>query len=389
MEKYVKFVNETKTTKSNAKEIKEGDFIFFKKDSRTIKGLYGKIAEIVKIENSTDKRYVGYGGKNILYHLKFDSPIGINYTITKLNPYGRYENQQMMEETTEFVMSNNFNDGGYGSFNIVNSADFVPAEFLDDVKKGNLTKCIVNPVLDVILKKIKFKITEDYTDATYFDCDRETEDLITYIPSRRIKDLKPADDEFTYYKLKNRQGAKVGRILRKLNPNITDVELENFVHEYKAAWQAKMENIKNRLRVVVGDEIKYWYLHKRYAPGGGSLHGSCMQGEESQPGIAFYADNPNCVGLAILLDDNDKLLARAIVWRLSEPKGEIFMDRIYSVNATHERMLINFAKENGIRTKLGGSMSGRRMEVRVKEWKGQWPYLDTFHWDYNKKVLCA
>jgi len=269
--------------------------------------------------------------------------------------------------------------------------EVVPAEYIEGVKKGNLTKYKISGVLQSILKSIKFKVKSTYYDASYFDCDRETDDLITYIPARRVKDIKGADaDEFAAYKLKSRQGAKVGRVLRKLNPDLTDVQLENFVHEYKAAWQAKMEHINDRLRVVTGSDIKYWYLHKRYAPGSGSLNGSCMQGSENQSGIAFYADNPHCIAMAILLDDNDKLLARALIWRLSSPAGVIFMDRIYSVKEQHARMLQNFAKENGITTRVGPTHGGggsRRMEVKVKPWVGDWPYLDTFHYDHNKKIL--
>lgn len=384
MEKYLDFINET--AKSEKKGgYNEGDYLLFNSDWPHIKGMAGQVAQITEIKPVEDKRY-SYGNKNeMVLTLKFIKPITEQVTVTRRNAYGYMENKMMWEET----------DTIYSTSKNLLGVELIPAEYIEGFKSGKLTKFRCSGVLESIFKAIKFTVKTKYTDASYFDCDREKDDQITYVPIGKIKEIKAdPEDEFVAYKAKFRQGARVGRTLKKLNPDLTDPQVEAFVAEYKAAWSAKMEHINDRLRVVVGDDIQYWYLNTRYAPGGGPLNSSCMQGKDAQAGIAFYANNPNCIALCILLDDNDKLVARALIWRCSTPTNMIFMDRIYYVQTKHETMLKNFAKENGIVTKAGTSVvygyTGKtRMEVKVKPWTGHWPYLDTFRYDHNKKIMYA
>jgi hypothetical protein len=380
MEKYIQFVNEAKTVAPGS-EIKEGDYVIFNQEWQGIQGLKGTIAKIEKVESVKDQRWTG-GRKENLLTLKLEKKVKESVNMNRRNAFGFMEGKIVWEETdTLGVLQRN-----------MMGAEIVPNEYIEGVKAGRITKTRMSGLLEGILKMMKFKVTAQYCDATFFDVDKENDGLITYVPMGKMKEVKASEDDFEAYKAKFRQGAKIGRVLKKLNPGLTDPQVESMVGEYKAAWSSKMEHINDRLKVVTGEDIQFWYLAKRYLKGGGSLNSSCMQGAESQGGIAFYANNPQSIALCILLDDNDKLCARALVWRCNN--GIIFMDRIYSVRPEHERMLRNFAKENGITCKGGTGVvygySGKvKMEVKVKPWSGQWPYLDTFRYDHNKKVMVA
>ena len=116
-------------------------------------------------------------------------------------------------------------------------------------------------------------------------------------------------------------------------------------------WKTINEDHSEKLQVVTGDKITYWYNHINYNTGGGPLNSSCMRGETAQPRVAFYAKHPDKIALCILLDDKNKLLARALIWRLDEPKGVVFMDRIYYVLPEHEKILEMYAAKQNIKTK--------------------------------------
>ena len=62
------------------------------------------------------------------------------------------------------------------------------------------------------------------------------------------------------------------------------------------------------------------------------------------------------------------------------------MDRIYSVNPEHAKILHNFAKDNGIMTKADGYNARHKMKVKIKPpSSGSWPYLDTFVYNSGGK----
>lgn len=390
MEKYEEFIGEAVKKKSDS--FKEGDFVIFLTNLQDIVDIKDKIAEIIKVDKDPPARdennnpIYGYNRGMTLYTLKFTEEISIPVYIRKRNPYGYWNETREIEKTD--------------TINFIQTqirkpiVELVPKEYIDGIKEGKLTKYIANPVLSSIFKSIGFKVLTEYTEASYFDIDREKDNMISYLPINKLKELSktkvskknisyddygnPVSDDSSMFKSRLRQPAKVGRVLRMLNPKLTDAEIETFVASYRAAWVAKMENLANRLRVVTGDEIQYWYLNTRYAKGGGTLNASCMQGSSAQSQIKFYAQNPDSIALAILVDDDEKLLARALIWRCYEPAGVIFMDRIYSVKPEHAKMLHNFAKENGIMTKADGFNNRNKLKVHVKPYSGSYPYLDTF-----------
>ena len=103
--------------------------------------------------------------------------------------------------------------------------------------------------------------------------------------------------------------------------------------------------------------------------------------------VKFYSKHPKKIALCILVDDNKKLLARALIWRLDSPEGVIFMDRIYYVRPEHEMMLAKYAQDHNMKTKLSGYNNKVEMQVEITPFTpGEpQPYLDTMHYRDNVK----
>jgi hypothetical protein len=198
-----------------------------------------------------------------------------------------------------------------------------------------------------ILNNIRFQLPYQLYDVTYFDCGK---DMISYVPANRIEAVEKSGED--PYKSKLRQETKINKVLRKLNDKYTEQDIERYGNDFKAMWTMINEAPKDNLTVVTGNLIPYWYNCDRYMPGGGTLNNSCMRGSSAQYRVEFYGRHPEKIALCILLDDSKtKLLARALVWKLDEPKDIIFMDRIYYVLPVHEILMKKYAESQGWKTK--------------------------------------
>lgn len=210
------------------------------------------------------------------------------------------------------------------------------------------------------------------TKITYVDIDDESDDMVTFITVSKALEIfdkqyqnlqndqlfyimnKP---EYDIYK-KNRSKSKIGRFISKLFGNLfiasgkPGEDIETFVNLFKSTRK------KGVFEEVKGEDVKYWYLGKRYEDGGGKLNNSCMRYEDSQEYIDFYVINEHKVSLLILKDkkDSDKIKGRALLWKLDDPSGRTFMDRIYTVLDFDVENFINYAIENGFLYKKNQSM---------------------------------
>jgi hypothetical protein len=224
-----------------------------------------------------------------------------------------------------------------------------------------------------IFRRMKFEPTEDYLDSSFFDVDKDNMDMLTYLPANKFE-----GDPDTK---KGRQGMKVGRVLKKLDPKLTDVQLQSIGDEYRAAFKIIVLGEGKNLDVVTGEDIRYWYSNQHYAtPATGELWSSCMSSPSCGRYFSLYVDNPDKVALAIYTNEDDKLLARAIVWRLDD--GRVYMDRIYATSEANKKVLRDFSKQNGMIQRDSGNPG--RMEVTMpKDYGGKDrpkegnPYLDT------------
>jgi len=198
---------------------------------------------------------------------------------------------------------------------------------------------INNPISKAILDTKTNTLLSDISYLDYFE-DKDKIDKISFLPSGKME--KEGIENFT---AKGRQEMSVGKIVNKLFPDkFTQKDIENFVNDFKAELKKSFVNIK----LVEGEEIRYWYLDSRYAGSHGDVNSSCMRHKNAQPFFDIYCNNPDKCKLAVYLtDDNKKLLGRALVWwGMRKPTGRVYMDRIYTINDADKKLFMDYAVSN-------------------------------------------
>ena len=330
---YYSFINEAK-----ASEMFVGDYVLFGKNLKKypVKGKFGKIVEIrPNLDNP----------KSILYRTEIDIVD---------------ENGQPAKTIVNLTKLDNLR--------VIKNDEYEP------YIQGKLIEFACSVRLENLLKKIKFEIPKNkLMNISYFDVDKEKDDVVTYLPSEKSKNT-PENDK---YASKKRQSMKIGRFFKKIYPDIDNVEIEKLQNNYKANW---INIHKSEMVIIIkGEDIRYWYFEDHYKYGGGSLNNSCMRYSHSQYRFDIYCENQNKIAQVIIMDENDKLLARAMLWRLDEPADKIYLDRIYSIDRKYEQIILNHAKEQ---TWLSFDLSPiNKMKVYVKKNYGEPsknPYMDTF-----------
>jgi len=273
---------------------------------------------------------------------------------------------------------------------------YLSKRLMDHLRK--MESPIAKELLNLSRKKIRF-------DFSFMDLTSKS-GQISYMKTAKVKKLE--ENGLNIEKARNdynselwtssqRIVARVNRTVQKIFKNkFTTADYEKFGNEFIAL----IEKDNARLRVVYGKEINKWYLEKYYKELKSSLGGSCMRQSSRNSYLDFYAYNTpdkgnySYVGLLILLDDNDKLLGRAIIWfnSIKPEPGRIFMDRVYTTKDSDIDIFKNYAKKNGWLYKEYQSYDkpayidphdGRRhtmtLSFRLEENKkyDSYPFLDT------------
>lgn len=260
---------------------------------------------------------------------------------------------------------------------------------LDESKEGFLTFTTMKSAEKYLLSLGQG--TLDFFKGTSSNPDYE------YQPLKAIKSNDDmANDNNSPY-IKSRNPVRLGKFVNNLLPNKYDEkQRELFVNRFKAA----VGGVSEKFILVEGRDIKHYYWHENYKEGGGSLHSSCMRNERGI--FELYIDNPEVCKLLVLLED-DLVIGRALVWKLSYITGDIadyFMDRQYTIKDSDVEKFKNFAKKEGWSYKdenrhssLGGvvfddTLYHVSMEVEVKRKDYDYfPYMDTFrsynHYEYK------
>jgi hypothetical protein len=168
---------------------------------------------------------------------------------------------------------------------------------------------------------------------------------LSVVNENYIKYIDPSKLPFQQNRQTIRTGRGVKAILSKSDFKFSDADIEQFVNKYKSAWD-KMNDIYRKFELVSGDKISYWYSHLNYESQRGTLGSSCMKGVNPSF-FDIYVKNPDKCSLLILkADDESKIKARALVWKLDNPQVT-FMDRIYSNNDSDVDLFKQYAhKEN-------------------------------------------
>ena len=172
-----------------------------------------------------------------------------------------------------------------------------------------------------------------------------------------ITGLVPFDDRYDRLWTEQRATFKVGKfaksVLKVLNINHTEQEIEVFTNRYKAAWDIFNQAFA-KFDVIKGDRIAFWYKSQNYESQQGQLGSSCMK-EKGPEYFKIYTENPEVCQMVILYDNNgrisdgkyvsNKIRGRAIIWTLND--GTTFVDRIYTNNDSDVELFKQFAQSKG------------------------------------------
>lgn len=182
---------------------------------------------------------------------------------------------------------------------------------------------------------------------------------------------------------------KIGRFIKKVFENeFSDSEIEKFVNKWKSL------DSDNKFDILSGYEILNGYDSNKYhaSDNVNPLSNSCMN--DSFDLIEFYEYCPS-VRLLVLLDDDKRILGRALVWK--DYKDRFIMDRVYYIYDKDYYKFTSYAVKNdwyykkknisGESTFMKGdtevSLNTKVKVVNVFEWekKGSpFPYMDTFYY---------
>lgn len=256
---------------------------------------------------------------------------------------------------------------------------------------NNVTKEIFN----LIRKGIKCK--ETFIDRT------EKDDMITFINADKVNKMiedKVVDIKEQCWNNAQRIEIKIGRwLFRLIGDKVQPQEIEEFINKYKSIILSK--KLSHNFKLIEGEEVRKWYLHSNYVDGGGNLKDSCMRYRFCQIFFDLYVHNPEKIKMLILLDEtHEKILGRALVWKLDRPSGKFFMDRVYFSNDYILNMFINYAirhnwlyklesMDNVLQVVSSNKVIKETMVVKIKkEPQEYYPFIDNMgFYDINTGSL--
>jgi len=167
---------------------------------------------------------------------------------------------------------------------------------------------------------------------------------------------------------------------------ITNHDIEIFTNEILSLIKTSKADESSKIEIVEGDEIVKWYNIDNYQSKLGKLGNSCMSSPECQGYFKIYTENPDKVKLLILKNKDNKLVGRALLWKLDD--NTLFMDRVYTAFDSDDNIFINYAIENGytyrgtsmpiVYYKNGEKIPTPKMECTLDRYTfTEYPYVDT------------
>lgn len=296
--------------------------------------------------------------------------------------------------SSKFIFTEKINNSITHTFYNANKLEFkrIDEEIIKKFNDKKLIPLVRSNELIFVLNDLNFKYTNYFYDCSFFDID-EKNDSITYLPINKINEPDP-------WTSKSRQSMRLGKFFKKLNNKINDTDLEKLINSYKSKWD-ELKGIE--IKIVSGEDIRYWYHEKNYFKGGGKLNSSCMRYEESQKRFDIYCDHPDKINMAIIVDKKNKLLGRALIWKLDKPSQKLYMDRIYTTNDYMDKFFVDYANKNNmlLYDEYQDDTFEMEMDIHINNvyfdadedyyYCGDLlPYMDTFRYYYPKKdKLCS
>lgn len=231
--------------------------------------------------------------------------------------------------------------------------------------------------------------------ANYIDVENES-GFVSYLSDKKARMV---DDPFN-----NNQRIKttIGRFLNTFYNNdsinfifngckVNAREIEIFTNLYKSTQEYK----DSKFKILKGNKIKKCYTSSNYKSKTGILGSSCMNDKDF---LDIYVNNPKVCKILVLVDEEDKILGRALLWKLSKKfhKKEWLMDRVYVSSDHNMDKFKRWAKENDYLYKNGFNLDGEDFMVDDKKVSGrisvkldakvkEYPYLDTLYFLNSKK----
>ena len=206
---------------------------------------------------------------------------------------------------------------------------------------------------------------------------------ISYLTTDRIAKI---EDPSLYWSSSRRFAVKPGGFISKLFKDIPAREVEKFSNLYRA----QANKVQFTLKVIEGGEILKYYHYSSYASDRGTLGASCMKHDNCQDYLGVYTDNRNKVKMLVMLNSDDKLMGRALLWDFDTNK---IMDRIYTIS--DEEFAFQFKKwatdngylykseQNWYNTLQFENFSTPKQELKLaikldnSDFR-RYPYVDTF-----------
>jgi hypothetical protein len=290
---------------------------------------------------------------------------------------------------------------------------------------------------EIAKELLEIEVTDVKPDITMVDLDPEKDDYLTFSTMRNA--IKLLDGQYDHIKeienepkidsqwssrnsridlinqiynhsflsnlfKKSRNPVRIGKFVNKVIPSKYDSkQIEEFVNKLKS----KREQTGERFEIVEGDDIAFWYKTENYAEVKGNLGNSCMR-EKPSSFFEIYTQNPQVCRMLVLLE-NDELIGRALIWKLSYikaygkelPEELYFMDRQYTIKESDVDKFRAYADENGFIYKTNnnhhslepvtykGETFNATLRVDVKSSSyDRYPYMDTFRrFDSSEKAL--
>lgn len=186
---------------------------------------------------------------------------------------------------------------------------------------------------------------DNLTKQNYFDV-TDKEDTVSFIQSNKvtIDDSDPSSP----YTMKGRNEIKIGKVIKvfsdAMNMKLTNADIEKFVNAFKST----KKDTKREFKFIKGEDIAKYYNIKNYFLETGTLGFSCMADEKDKV-FKLYIENEKKVQLLVLVDGDDKVHGRALVWKLEESpcKAKYFMDRVYTNSDSDFYKFKQLAEEKG------------------------------------------
>jgi len=253
-----------------------------------------------------------------------------------------------------------------------NDLDYVLEQIKDNSEVARLLLKNRHPIENVVDNHINY-ISISNSDKT----------RISYLTPERIESLLSIGEDL--WTSSKRFHIKPGAFVSKLFKDISPREVEKFATLFRNV-QTKVEF---KFKVVGSDGIMNYYHYDSYHSESGSLGNSCMKYESCQDYLSLYTENTDLVKMLVMVDQNHKLIGRALLWTTDEFK---IMDRIYTID--DEEYQFHFKKwaddngywykkeqrwNNSLFFESKGKTIYKEISFDLKYYKFvQYPYMDTF-----------